>query len=69
MKIANALVIAGIEILDRWDSVLISRRTERVENFPAETGIFHAPFAAGGMVLGFEKVVDMLAKIGPNVVP
>ena len=53
VKIANAFIIAGIEILDRWDSVLICRGAERVENLPVQTRILHAPLAADAMVFAF----------------
>src|SRR5262245_41698377 len=69
VKIANAFVIAGIEILDRRDSVLVCCSAERVENLPVETRVLHAPLAADAMMLAFEKVIDMLTKIGTHVIP
>ena len=49
VKIADALVVAGVEILDGRDAVLVRCRAERVENFPASDAGYstrHSPPAA-----------------------
>jgi hypothetical protein len=53
VEVANPLVVAGIEILDRRDAILVRRGTECVKNLPRKARILDPPFAAGCMVFGF----------------
>src|SRR5262249_8371445 len=69
MEITNPLVIAGVEVLDRGNAVLIRRLAKRLENLPAHTRIFDAPFAAHRVMITLQKMIDMLAKIRAHVVP
>src|SRR5262245_1453158 len=69
MKIADAFVVAGIEVLNRWNAVLVCRRTKGVENFPVQARIFHTPFAADRVMFAFKEMIHMPAKIGSHVVP
>jgi len=68
VKITDALIVAGVEILDGRDAILVCRRTEGVKNFPGQTRVFDTPLAAGRVVLAFKEMIDMLAKVRPYIV-
>jgi hypothetical protein len=69
VKITDAFVVARVEVIDSGNAVLVCRVPEGVEDFPAQARILDPPFPAGRVVLAFQEVIDVLAKIGPNVVP
>ena len=69
MEIADAFVVAGVEVLNRRDAVLVRRFAEGVENFPRQPRLFDAPFAALRVMPALEKMIDVLAEEGPHVIP
>src|SRR5258707_11393329 len=69
VEVANPLVVAGIEILDCRDAILVRRGTERVKNFPSGAWKLNPPFAAGAVVFGFQKMINVFPKIRRYVVP
>src|SRR5262245_26843630 len=69
MEIADAVVVAGVEVLNVRNSILVCRRTKRVENLPSHSRIFDTPLAARGVMLAFEEMIDVLTKVGPHVIP
>src|SRR5262245_62490798 len=69
VEITDAFVITGIEVIDSGNSVLVRRLAECIENLPAQPRIFDPPFSAGRVVLAFQKMIDVLAEIGPHIFP
>src|ERR1700741_4016961 len=69
VEVTDALVVAGVEIPAVRNPVLVCPRAEPIKDFPGQTRIFAPPFAACGVVLAFEKMINVLAKVWPHVVP
>src|SRR5262249_29169942 len=70
MKIAGALVVAGIEVVGRLDARLLRSRTNLLEQRPTHARCFDSPFAADGVgFAGAKKMVLMLPEDRQHVVP
>ena len=69
VEIADAFVVAGVEVRDGRDAVLVRRFATSVENFPGQPRLLDAPFAALCVMPALEKMIDVLAEERPHVVP
>src|SRR5262249_26469977 len=69
VEVTDTLVVAGVEILDGGIAVLVRRRAECVKVSPVQPRMLAPPFAAARMMLAFEKMIDVLAKVWPHIVP
>src|SRR5262249_15866894 len=70
MKVADALVAAGVRIGNVRDAVLIGGVTECLEYFPLSTRKLDAPLATDGVVFTVpEEMIDVLPEDRPHVVP
>jgi len=69
VEITDAFVVAGVEVVDGRNAVLVCRLLEGVKNFPAEARILDAPLPASSVVPAFQEVIDVLPEIGPHVLP
>src|SRR5690349_24011890 len=69
VKIADALVVAGVEVDCGRYAVLDRGVAEGIENVPMQPHLFHAPFAARRMLPVAEEMIDMTAKKRPHVIP
>src|SRR5262249_54401167 len=69
VEITDALIVTSVEILDGRNAVLVCSQPECVENFPGQPRVLDPPLSSNRMVITFEKMIYLPAKIGPHVVP
>src|SRR5690348_7230546 len=69
VEIADALVVAGVEVADRGDAVLDRRAPERLKDLPRQPLLLDAPLAALAVLLALDEMIDVPAEERPHVVP
>src|SRR5262249_5574257 len=70
VEIAGALIVAAIEIVDRFDAVLLGRLAECIEQLPLHARRLDAPFPADAVVLALtEKMVGLFLEKGQHIAP
>src|SRR6516164_3501572 len=70
MKIAGALVVAGIEVAGRLDAGLLGGSADLLQQRPAHAWRFDPPFAADRVRFAdAKKMILMLSEEGQHVVP
>src|SRR5262245_11745015 len=60
VEVADAFVVAGVEVIDGGNAVLVCGLPEGVQDLPGQTRILDPPFPSGRMVLAFQKMIDVL---------
>src|SRR6185437_7129998 len=69
VEIADALVVAGIEIVYRRNAVLDRGLAKSIEDIPAQARLLDPPFASGRVHALAQKMIDVFVEERPHVVP
>src|SRR3569623_2143892 len=69
VEIADAFVVAGVEVGALRNAVFDRGPLERFQNVPCQPLLLNAPVAALCVLRAGEEMSDVLAKVRPHVVP